>query len=72
MKSLDEVIENLAFDTRVSFASVLAEVEVDDLADALHYLKEYRGILLGKEISDAFDEAFTEMYNKGEDHEESR
>lgn len=31
--------------------------------DALHYLKEYQGNLIGKEISEAFDEAFTEIYN---------
>ena len=43
MKRLDEVIEKLEFATRVSFGCVLAKnVEVDDLTDVLHYLKEYR------------------------------
>ena len=49
MKTLDEVID---------------ELEDEGLfADALHYLKEYQGYLLGKEISETFDEAFAEMYN---------
>jgi len=43
MKTLDEVIEKLEFATRVSFGCVLAKnVEVDDLTDALHYLKIFQ------------------------------
>ena len=43
MKTLNEVLEKLEFAKRVSFGCVLAKhVEVDDLTDALHYLREYR------------------------------
>ena len=35
----------------------------DRNVDALYYLKEYQGYLIGKEFSEAFDEACTEMYN---------
>ena len=51
MKTLDEVI----FEAPYS----LTPWE----ADALNYLKEYQGYLIGKEINEAFDEAFTEIYN---------
>lgn len=57
MKTLDEVIKAFEY-----------TYENDPIAwtygvDALHYLKEYQGYLIGKEISEAFDEAFTEIYN---------
>lgn len=54
MKTLDEVI-----------IGIKEQMGLGDpiLIDALHYLKEYQGYLLGKEISDAFDEAFSEMDN---------
>ena len=62
MKTLDEVIEKLEFATRVSFGCVLAKnVEVDDLTDALHYLREYR------EYAKAVDERYAEIEKKQSD-----
>ena len=51
MKTLDEVIYTAPY------------VGTEWTNDALYYLKEYQGYLIGKEISETFDEAFTEMYN---------
>lgn len=65
MKTLDEVIKALedANDGRVA-CNGDTECGYRDIGiDALHYLKEYQGYLIGKEISEAFDEAYTEMYN---------
>lgn len=57
MKTLDEVIK--AFEYTYENDPVAWTYGVD----VLHYLKEYQGYLIGKEISEAFDEAYTEMYN---------
>ena len=69
MKTLDEVIKAMDWCTDLdqSGCNVCPYADSDQILcfkeDALYYLKIYQGYLLGKEISDAFDEAFTEMYN---------
>lgn len=45
MKTLDEVIEKLEHPSRAVFErDGMLIIYVDDLADALHYLKEYRRV----------------------------
>jgi len=60
MKTLDEVIRDME-DSTEHLSAVL--VSKKTWGEALHYLKAYQGYLIGKEISDALDEAFTEIYN---------
>ena len=68
MKTLDEVIKALEYCTGFDFVRCqdcpgYSEPDCRIQDDALHYLKEYQGYLIGKEISEAFDEAFSEIYN---------
>ena len=66
MKTLNEVIEKCQENVDLVARGWDEEdcfLSHEYMVDALHYLKEYQGYLIGKEISEAFDEAFTEMYN---------